>query len=294
MTRYTAVLLMTGGMACYALNDALVKAVAAELPTGQLLALRGAIACLVLGTLARATRPPGQRIDRPADPTPWLSPMLAWRCILEVSTAGFSVLALAHAPLATVAAIMMSAPLLVVLCAFLLRWEPWHGHRLVAAVGGLLGVVLVLQPGAVGSGNGWGVVAACLCALSLAGRDLATRQLPADLPSAGVAALATAAVCIGGIMLGTFETWQSPRVAVMGLVAAAALCAALGNLALVSACRGASLSLVAPFRYSFIVWASALGFLGWREVPGHWQITGMLLIVAGGALGMRGTGGTRG
>lgn len=287
MTPRAAALLMTAGMGCYAANDALVKAAASALPTGQLLTLRGALACLILVALERLNRQRVAPRDIGLRRTQMRSPMLMLRCALEVTTAGFSVLALANAPLATVSAIMMSAPLLVMLCSCVLGWEPWHKARLVVAGGGLAGVLLVLQPDASMPAAGAGIAAACLCAASLAGRDVATRRLPSQLSSTDVAALATAAVCAGGILLAPLETWAVPHSNDVVLVAMAALCAALGNLALVVACRSAPLSLIAPYRYSFIVWATALGFLVWGEMPGLWQTVGIVLLVVGGVLGMR-------
>lgn len=287
MTPRGAALLMTAGMGCYAVNDALVKAAASALPTGQLLTLRGALACLILVALERMNR---RRVAPRAIPLrrrQMRSPMLVLRCVLELTTAGFSVLALANAPLATVSAIMMSAPLLVMLWSCVLGWEPWHKARLAVAGGGLAGVLLVLQPDASVPAAGSGIAAACLCAASLAGRDMATRRLPSHLLSTDVAALATAAVCAGGLLLAPLETWTMPHSEDMALVAMAALCAALGNLALVVACRSAPLSLIAPYRYSFIVWATVLGFLVWGEMPSLWQTVGIVLLVGCGVLGMR-------
>ena len=277
---------MTLGMGCYAVNDALVKAAASALPTGQLLTLRGALACLILVALARTTRTAGTR-NVPLRLAQMRGSVLTLRCVLELTTACFSVLALANAPLATVSAIMMAAPLLVVLASFVLGWERWHRARLVAAAGGLAGVLLVLQPETASTAVNWGLAAACLCAASLAARDLATRRLPSELSSTDVAALATAAVCAGGLLLAPLETWTTPRRADLTLVGMAALFSACGNLALVAACRAAPLSVVAPFRYSFIVWTSALGIVGWGEVPGRWQTVGIFLLIACGVLGVR-------
>lgn len=269
-----AALLMVAAMGLYAANDALVKASAPNLAPGQLLALRGAIGCLVFAAILRGPYPAWQQ---------WLHWKVVLRCSLELAAATGSLLALARIPLATVAAVMMIAPVLATLASFLMHWEPWRGGRVAAVLCGLCGALLVLQPSVENAqalaGGAWALV----CAVSLAIRDLLTRRLPSDLPSTGVAGMATAFVCVAGLSFGSVERWMAPAGPAIAFVASAAFCSALGNYALVRACRSAPPSLIAPLRYTLILWASALGFAIWGERPGWLAIAGMALIAVGGA-----------
>ena len=268
------IVLMLAAMACYAVNDTFVKLTASTLPPGQVLAVRGAFATFVGLLIARAAHLPPTRLAG--------GRLLALRCVLEVTTALTSVLALASAPLATTTAVMMSAPLVIGLASAMLGWEPWRGARAGAALVGFVGVLMVAQPWA-GSGQlDAGIGYAFLCAASLAARDLVTRRLPATVSSAAVAVLTTAAVCLAGVALGARERWEAVAPSAVGCLAVAAVCTAFGNLALIAACRESDLGVVTPFRYSLVVWAMLLGFLVWGEVLDPVSLAGVALICGAG------------
>jgi drug/metabolite transporter (DMT)-like permease len=265
---------MLVAMGCYVFNDVFVKLAAQSLPPGQVLAVRGAFATIFVLAIARGTRGSWRMA---------LRPLVGVRCGLEVTTALASVVALSLAPLATVSTLMMTAPLMIAATAMALRWEPWRGGRLLAAAAGFGGVLLVIQPAARPDVPAVGLACALLCAASLAARDLVTRRIPATIPSSTIAIATTLAVCLAGLLLGLVERWTTLTRYELGMLAAAAGCAALGNFALIVACRGVDLSVVTPFRYSLIVWALLLGFFVWADVPRPQAAVGVLLIVAAGA-----------
>ena len=267
--------MMIAAMACYVLNDALVKLTTHHFPGGQLLAVRGLFATAVVVGLAQ--RAGGLRHWRSL-----LRPIVGIRCILEVATAGASVAALSLAPLGTVTAIMMAAPLMIAVAAIALGWEPPRGRRVLAAVVGFAGVLLVMRPFAHGHAAAWGSGFALLCAASLAARDLVTRRIPAEIPTVMIAMVTTMAVCAAGVAMGLHETWQSLERRETAVLALAAVCAASGNYALIAACRDVDLSVVTPFRYTIVVWAILLGYMGWGDIPDAMSALGVALIVASG------------
>ena len=195
-------LLMTAAMACYVVNDALVKLSTAHLPPGQVLAVRGIFAIAFL--LAVASVVSGLRGD-------WRTlarPVIGLRCVLEVGAAIASVIALTLAPLAVVTALMMTAPLMISVGTMALGWERWHARSIAAALLGLAGTVAVVRPDAATAVSAWGAASALLCAAMLAGRELATRRLPPHVPSWRVALAAAAAVCAAGTCMSFAEEWQ--------------------------------------------------------------------------------------
>ncbi|MGF6346711.1 DMT family transporter [Variovorax sp. W2I14] len=268
------ILLMLVAMGCYVLNDVFVKLVAQSLPPGQVLAVRGAFATLFVVAIARGARGGWRSAVRP---------LVGVRCGLEITTALASVVALSMVPLSTVSTLMMTAPLMIAATAMALRWEPWRGGRLLAAAGGFGGVLLVIHPTARPDVPTAGLACALLCAASLAARDLVTRRIPATIPSSTIAVATTLAVCLAGLLLSLAERWTALTRYELGMLAAAAACAALGNYALIVACRGVDLSIVTPFRYSLIVWALLLGYAIWGDMPRPQAAVGVLLIVAAGA-----------
>lgn len=275
--------LMTFAMACYVLNDACVKLTTDRLPPGQVLAVRGIFAVAILLAIAVALH----RLQ--GDWRTLLRPLVALRCALELATALASVIALALVPLALVTSLMMTAPLMISIAAMSLGWERWHARRLAGTLAGLLGVLVVVRPqqGAA-SLPAWGAASALLCAALLAARELATRRLPPEAPSWMIALAAAAAVCAGGAALGLSEHWPTLTRREGGLLAAAALFAALGNYALIAACRRGDLSAIVPFRYSNIVWALIAGHVLWSHTPDLQAFLGIAMIVAGGLLSMGG------
>lgn len=275
---YRAIGMMVAAMACYVLNDTFVKLATAQSSAGQILVVRGAFATFVMSVLAWHAGA-FLRMDRVRHP------LVGARSALEVTTATSSVIALAHLPIADVTAAMMTAPLLAVLASLLLRLETFRPARLTAAIVGLAGVLLVLQPQV--NHQTSGTVASLICALSLAARDLVTRRLPAEIPSVLVAWCATLAVPLAGALLLFGEAWSPMDGRDLACLGAAAVCAALGNYALIGALRGAEVSVVAPFRYTIILWALAAGYVGWGEVPNATALLGILLVAASGAIALR-------
>lgn len=273
--------LMAIAMACYVLNDACVKLTTDRLPPGQVLAVRGIFAVAILFAIAAALH----RLR--GDWRTVLRPLVALRCVLELATALASVLALAIVPLAMVTSLMMTAPLMISMAAMYLGWEQWNARRLAGTLAGLLGVLVIVRPqDGVTSLPPWGIASALLCAALLGARELATRRLPSDAPSWMVALVAAAAVCVGGGALGLTEHWSPLEPKAGGLLAAAALCAALGNYALIAACRRGDLSAIVPYRYTNIVWALIAGYVLWNETPDRQAFLGIAMIVAGGLLSM--------
>lgn len=283
-----AIAYMVAAMACYALNDALVKALASGLPAGQVLAARGLIACLLLAGFAAV----GSRSAQSGPQTwqGWTRPAVWIRCAMEACASICAVLALGLAPLAMVTGVVMCAPLLTVLASLVLRWDAWNGRRMLAAGMGLVGAFMAIRPSLAPSAASSGVVASVGCALSLAVRDLAARRLPVRTSAPGIAGLAAGLTCVCGLLLGTREAWVALDHGLWISLTAAALCAAAGSWLLVLASRYVQASVVAPFRYSLILWASALGYLGWNERPGGWESAGMLLIALAGVLTLRSSG----
>lgn len=280
-TNRRAVVLMIAAMACYVSNDTLVKLTLQAFPAGQVLTLRGFVGTLLLATVF------WRHMSTAGGLKAHLHPLLAVRCVLEIATATTSVLALSQASLAVVSAIMMTAPLLVIAASMTLGWDRPHPRLVLGVVLGLSGALLVLRPAPQSSAAG--IALSCLCAMSLAARDLVTRRLPSSMSSSVVAAFTTCSVCAAGPVFGwlTSECWVSLSRSETLAIAAAAVSIGLGNYALISACRGADLAVVTPFRYSSIVWACLVAFFVWGDVPDAKIMIGVAIIVIAGVLTLR-------
>ena len=264
---------MLTAMACFVVNDALVKVVTATAPPGQIMAVRGVFAVLFAFALARASGP--------ARWTDAFSTPVLVRGLLEAVVAVLFISALSRLPLANITAILQTTPILLTLASVALGLERVGWRRWSAVTVGFVGVLLIVRPSTSGF-NAFAVVALGAAVLAVA-RDLTTRRIAAGIPSATVAMVSNLTVALLGVCLFPVEDWRPLGFGAVGLLVAAAALVTLGSLALVVAYRSAEISVVAPFRYSIVVLAILLGFLVFGEWPDVVACLGISLVVGSGA-----------
>jgi drug/metabolite transporter (DMT)-like permease len=153
-------------------------------------------------------------------------------------------------------------------------------HALAVAAG-FAGVLLVIQPGVDGL-NAW----AWLCLLGTvlhAVRDLLTQRVPHEVPSIAVTLSNALAVTLAAGALSLVQGWQPMGTLQLALLAAAAVFLCVGYQFLIQAMRsGGDIALIAPFRYTGLLMAVALGWLVWGDVPNSLAWGGIALVVATG------------
>src|SRR5690606_27024553 len=111
-----------------------------------------------------------------------LDPKLFMRALFAAGSAIFIVLSLQRLPLATVNAVLMATPLMVVAGASIIFGERIGLQRAVATLLGFAGVILVLQPFGTGGAAGTALVVVIIALLSTVTRDLITRAIPMKTP----------------------------------------------------------------------------------------------------------------
>ena len=121
-------------------------------------------------------------------------------------------------------------------------------------------------------------------------RDIVTRRLTRTETSLSILFWSNALIVPAG--LATYLA-GSPWQPVTAIVAAWLVLNAILNLSahflMIHALRIADASLVAPFKYTGLIWAFLLGLVIWGYTPDLWTIAGTILIVASGlyALGRK-------
>lgn len=264
---------MLAAMAAFVVNDTMMKLAATDLPTGQVIFLRGLVIVPVLAALmlASATRTTLEMLCRPG--------ILA-RCVAEVAAAILYLSALFHMPIADCTAILQFTPLALTAGAALFLGAPVGWRRWLATLVGLIGVLIIIRPGA-SAFNPYAALA-LLSVVFIAARDLITRRLGKDVPTIVIAFTSTAAVAVSSLGLLPFEAWRWPSPAAM-LALLGASAALLGaQYWIILAMRSGDIAVVAPFRYSIILWAIVAGFLVWREVPDLATWIGIAVVTAAG------------
>ncbi|NOD49087.1 MULTISPECIES: DMT family transporter [unclassified Ruegeria] len=267
-------LLMMGSMAAFTLNDTLVKVALQELPLFQLVALRGALAVMLVYLLARSLGALHLNFSRHDK---WL---VALRSLTELAATFFFLTALKNMPLANVTAILQALPLTVTLGAALVFSEQVGWRRTLAIVVGFIGMVLIVRPGP----DGFSVysVYALIAVALITVRDLVTRRMSADVPSMVVTLATSGSIAVVAAIASVFEGWAPVSAAAGSLVAVAAVFVLMGYLLSVMVMRQGDVGFVAPFRYSSLLWALGLGWVVFDEWPDAVTMLGAALIVGAG------------
>jgi drug/metabolite transporter (DMT)-like permease len=267
--------LMVAGMLGFALEDMFIKMMAGALPVGQILMLLGLGGGIVFAMMSVAR---GERL---------LSPDFHHRAVIArnlgevIGTAGF-ITAVALSPLATASAILQANPLLVTLGAAVFFAEPVGWRRWSAICVGLFGVLLVIRPGA----EGFTPLSlfAVLGTIGLAARDLASRRVPRSISSLKLSTYAfLILVPVGYLMVvvaGEALVWPS-TVNSLRLLAAIGVGVA-GYWALTAATRMGEISVIAPYRYTRLVFALFVAYFAFGERPDLLTYIGAAIIVGSG------------
>src|SRR3954463_7462354 len=167
-------LLMASAMAAFTINDAITKAVSAEMNFGQIMLVRGLFAVVLIAVLAKH-----QRALRPLRVLIMKAVML--RVAGEIGGTILLLAAIAHLPLANAPAILPVLPLAITLGAALTFDEPVGWRRWLAITAGFVGVLIIVRPASEGF-NQFSLlvlISVIFCAM----RDLATKRIPAPIPS---------------------------------------------------------------------------------------------------------------
>jgi drug/metabolite transporter (DMT)-like permease len=251
--------------------DSFLKMMLLDVPPLQSLVLRGVTATIwCFGLLAVM----GQLKHLPKAFGFWT----IMRSLAEVVAVTCFILALAKVPLATVTAIYQVAPLLVLAGASLIWGENVGLVRWLLIGVGLLGAILVAQPG--GDAASPYALLGFVTAFASAARDLLTRKASADVPGLVVTFNVIVAVLLASFLNNQlFEGWQPVQTTTWAYAAGAGFFVMLGHFFVYMSFRYAAARTVAPFYYSFTLIAVAAGALVFGEVPNGLAMVGIALIV---------------
>jgi drug/metabolite transporter (DMT)-like permease len=264
---------VVGCMMSYTVNDVLVKQLLRTYPVGETIFIRGVMCSLLIGAVAIALG--HGRHFRTS-----MNPLLASRSLCDgLSTAGF-IAALAHMHMANISAVLQIAPLIITAISAVLYREQVGWRRWTAIGVGFAGALLVVKP-IPSEFDIWAIIAAA-SAVAAAVREIQNRQIGKSTPTLVVAFWGAVGIMVCGAAFIFIEEWRPYAAAdlLQLFVAAAFVSTAIYLLAL--AFRDVDLSVVAPFRYTYLLTSALGGFLVFREVPDAWTVVGAVLIMGSG------------
>jgi drug/metabolite transporter (DMT)-like permease len=262
-----------GCMASYTVNDALVKQILKDYPVGEVIFVRGLMSTLLIGGFVLGLGYAPQL--RAA-----MSRLMATRSVCDgLSTACF-IAALAHMQLANVAAVLQIGPLLITALSVLFFGEA-VGWRRWAAVGvGFFGALLVIKP-IPSAFDVWAIVAAG-SALFAALRELYNRRIDHGVPTVVIAFWGAIGITLFGTLFASTEQWRTVATGDLVQLFVAAVFVGIAIYLMALGFRNVDLSVVAPFRYSYLITSAIAGYLVFRELPDGWTMAGAALIVGSG------------
>lgn len=202
-----------------------------------------------------------------------------WRSASQFGATTFFFLSLPFIGLTEATAIADINPVLITLGAALFLGEKLGRRRIAGVVVALIGALIVIRPGA-GVFTWWAVLP-LLCAISYATSALLTRKIGAqESVWASMVYAALFGTIVAGIALpfvwepiATADLWQFALIACLGTGA---------QLCIIRSFSITEASIVAPFAYLGIVFATFWGAVLYGQWPDRWTVIGALVIVVAG------------
>lgn len=257
----------------FACQDSATKVLAQSYAIPQVIMVRfWAFAVFALAYVASR----GRLADAARSRRPWLQ---LFRCLLIVAemiafNTGLRYLGLAESHALFAVFPLMATALAVPILGETVGWRRWAG-----VVAGFVGALIIIRPG-LGVFHAAALIP-LVAALGFAAYNLLTRLASFSdgfrtslLYMALVGAVASTAVGL--------PMWRTPDAEGWMLLGFVSLTGILGHMLLIKALEYAPATLLQPFNYSLLVWASVLGFAVFGEIPDGWTIAGASLIVGAG------------
>lgn len=212
-----------------------------------------------------------------------LRPVHPWwmllRSVSGVTAAVCAFYAFSVLPLAQVYAILFAAPLLITILSVPVLGETVRLRRGLAVVAGLIGVLVVLRPGA--SDLGLGHLSALVSAVAGALNSIVVRKIGKDerpvlmILYPMIASFALMAVALPFV-------YRPMPIIDLGALAIVAILVLFAMSCLVAAYRRGAAVVVAPMQYSQILWAALYGATLFGEYPDAITYLGAAIIIASG------------
>ena len=272
-----SLLLMALGIALLTANAATSKYLVQAYPVGQVIGLRQAATLLVL--------------------IPYVMLFSRWSALRVVDWSGqltrgalfiigsvFIVLSLAELPLATAITMLFASPIFMVMLSAPLLGERIGRHRWIAVIGGFAGVLIILRPGA--EAFQWALLLPLLAAMVNALRDVLTRRLSRTETSIAILFWSNIILMTGGFATLPFG-WVPVTADAAFWFVAAGIFNGSAHFCIIEALRTGEASVVAPIRYTALLWAAVIGFIVWGELPEIWLWAGAAVMVASSLYMMR-------
>lgn len=285
----SGIICLIGGLFLYSIQDMVIRTMSDQYSLLQIMWIRAFVSLLLLLAIVRITHGWKGLADSRRS-------VMLLRGVLGALAYVAYYLAIVSMPLAEAVAIVFISPILVTVFSALIFRERVGRRRWAAVTLGFFAVLIVLGP----QGQFFQVASAlaAVAAVTYAGMILLTGAVKNHGSTLSIAChtaigflCAVIVVNIVVLMLPVVETdnrtaqflmrdWRVPAWIDLSLLVGLGVVTTLAQYALIKAYTIAPMSAVAPFEYSYIVWAVLFGYWLWDEVPSIWTWVGLALLVS--------------
>lgn len=263
---------MLVGMLLFTINDAIGKWLITDYSVGQVMAVRSFAVLLILipylwykGFLKDVLN-----VQRP-----YLQLLRVTFVIAEVALFYLSV---RHLPLADVFMFYLASPIFVTALSVVILREQVGLLRWLAVVAGFIGVTLIFPPSS--AALTLPALYALAGSLCLAVMIIMARTLR-DVGGFSLITYQTLAVAVAGAVTLPFD-WVTPDLVDLTLLCLLGIIATVAHFMLITAVSIAPANVVAPYQYTSIIWAMALSYMVWGDVPTTQALMGASLVIGAG------------
>jgi len=260
------------GFAVFASHDALIKVLGGTYSVMQIIFFATLFSFVPMAVTILTDRTTGNFLPH----HPWL---VLLRSALMVSSMVCAFYAFSVLPLAEVYSLLFSFPLIVTVLSIPILGEVVRAQRWAAVGVGLIGVLIVLRPGA--TEITLGHLAALAAAFCSAFASVLVRKIGNKERSA-VLILYPMLLAIAAMSLAQPAVYQPPSLLHLAMMALVGVFSVIAQHLIILAYRAAPAGVVAPSQYSQIIWATLFGMVFFGEKPDGWVAVGASIIIASG------------
>ena len=268
-----AILLVIVAMACFAALDGMAKYLGPLVPLVVAMWFRYMFQVTITGAVLLPRR--GMALFKTRHP--WLQ---ALRGLSLAVSSSLAFLSLRYMPIAEFTAILTLTPMVITLVSVRAMGERVSWLRWLLLAGGLVGALMVIQPD--GDDFQWPLLMPLALVLVASGFQLLTSYLMRhDDPGTTHFLTGAGATVIASIALPFF--WQTPSGTSLWLVVCLlGVLSTLGHYLMILAYSLASPSVLTPYLYFQIAFATLAGWLVFSQVPDRWSLLGIAMIAVCG------------
>lgn len=276
------ILFRVGSAACLVATGICVKS-ADDIPIGEAMFIRSAAAFFFIMLASGGRGGPRAMLK-----TRWYREHLR-RGLIGAAGIFFLFGAYSYLPITEVTTLLYASPFLIVTVSALALGERVGMLRWFAVSLGFAGVLVVAWPrigfavsaGPMADGVALGLLFAIAAVVANVAANFAVRHM-VGIERSETIALYFSLICSVAALVTIPFGWVMPSIASAGVLIAAGLAGALQHFLLAEAFRNARMSIIAPFEYSSILFATAAGIFLFAEWPNlHTIVGGSIVVISG-------------